>query len=101
MAPVLVDPARTVKDAAFTQVRRGELNGYSVRTDRWRYTSWDEGRQGEQLYDIAADPGETINLASDPKWATTVAELRQRLRQYAKPPGPSSAPAGTRPPAIP
>ena len=95
LAPVLADPARTVKDAAFTQVRRGELNGYSVRTDRWRYTSWDEGRQGEQLYDMVADPGEATNLASDPKWATTVAELRQRLRQYAKRLGPNSAPAGT------
>jgi iduronate 2-sulfatase len=85
LVPVLTDPARTVKDAAFTQVRRGEANGYSVRTDRWRYTAWDEGRLGEQLYDMAADPGETTNLASDPRWAATVAELRQRLRNYAKP----------------
>jgi choline-sulfatase len=86
LAPVVADPARTVKDAAFTQVRRGELNGYTIRTDRWRFTTWDEGRQGEQLYDMAADPGETTNLASDPQWAATVADLKQRLRDYAKPP---------------
>ena len=86
LAPVLADPARTVKDAAFTQVRRGELNGYSVRTERWRYSAWDEGRQGELFYDMAADPGETTNLASDPQWARTVAELRQRLRDYARSP---------------
>jgi arylsulfatase A-like enzyme len=98
LAPVLADPARVVKDAAFTQVRRGELNGYTIRTDRWRYTSWDEGRQGEQLYDMAADPGETTNLASDPKWAATVAELRQRLRDYAKPPRASTAAAAMQPP---
>jgi choline-sulfatase len=85
LAPVLADPARTVKDAAFTQVRRGEVQGYTIRTDRWRYTSWDEGRQGEQLYDMASDPGETTNLASDPQRAATVAELKQRLRDYAKP----------------
>src|SRR5688500_6700486 len=30
---MLQDPATTVKDAAFSQAR----NGYSVRTDRWRY----------------------------------------------------------------
>ena len=95
LAPVVADPARTVKDAAFTQVRRGELNGYAIRTDRWRFTTWDEGRQGEQLYDMAADPGETTNLASDPQWAATAAELRQRLRDYAKPPR-----AGTSPPAM-
>ena len=95
LAPVLADPARTVKDAAFTQVRRGGLNGYSVRTARWRYTAWDEGRQGEQLYDMAADPGETTNLASDPQWAATVAACRRRLRDYAKPARASTAPAGT------
>jgi uncharacterized sulfatase len=86
LAPVLADPGRTVKDAAFTQVRRGDLNGYSVRTDRWRYTAWDEGHQGEQLYDMTADPGEATNLASDPRHAATVAALRQRLRDYAKTP---------------
>jgi arylsulfatase A-like enzyme len=101
LAPVLADPARTVKDAAFTQVRRGETNGYSVRTDRWRYTSWDEGRQGEQLYDMASDPGEATNLASDPRWAATVAELRQRLRDYAKPSRASTAPPPVqRPPGL-
>jgi uncharacterized sulfatase len=98
LAPVLADPARTVKDAAFTQVRRGEAHGYTIRTDRWRYTSWDEGRQGEQLYDMAADPGETTNLASDAQWAATVAELRQRLRDYAKPARASTAPAATQAP---
>ncbi len=80
---VLDDPARSVKDAAFTQVRRGVLNGYSVRTPRWRYTLWDEGRKGEQLYDMQADPHETKNLASDPAHAETVAQLRQRLAEYA------------------
>ncbi len=94
LAPVLADPARTVKDAAFTQVWRGESNGYSVRTERWRYTAWDEGRQGEQLYDMSADPGETTNLAGDRQWAATVAELRQRLREYAKPARAGTAPAG-------
>jgi choline-sulfatase len=94
LAPLLADPARTVKDAAFTQVRRGESMGYSVRTERWRYTAWDDGRQGEQFYDMAADPGETANLASDPKWASTVAELRQRVRNYAGAARTGTAPAG-------
>jgi choline-sulfatase len=96
LAPVLAEPARTVKDAAFTQVRRGESNGYSVRTDRWRYTAWDEGRQGEQLYDMAADPGETTNLASDPQWATTIAQLKRRMSDYMKHPRAGTAPAGAR-----
>jgi choline-sulfatase len=93
LSPLLADPARTVKDAAFTQVRRGEAHGFSIRTERWRCTAWDDGRQGEQLYDMQADPGETTNLANDPRWARTVAELKQRLRDYAKNTPGAGAPA--------
>lgn len=87
LRPMLDDPARSVKEAAFTQVRRGKLDGYSIRTARWRYTSWDDGRQGEQLYDMQSDPGETTNLAADPRHAETIAKLRERLRAYAAPAG--------------
>jgi choline-sulfatase len=81
--PVLDDPAKSVKDVAFTQLGRGDFQGYSIRTPQWRYTSWDDGRRGEQLYDMQADPGETTNLAAEPKHADTVAELRGQLRAYA------------------
>jgi arylsulfatase A-like enzyme len=80
---VLDDPAKSVKDAAFTQLRRGNFNGYSIRTLRWRYTLWDDGQKGEQLYDLQADANEMTNLAADPQHAGTVAQLRQRLREYA------------------
>jgi iduronate 2-sulfatase len=78
LAPMLQDPATTVKDAAFTQVR----NGYSVRTARWRYIEWDGGDQGAQLYDMDKDPGETTNLANDARHAATVNDLRARLAAY-------------------
>jgi len=78
LAPMLQDPATTVKDAAFTQVR----NGYSVRTDKWRYIEWDGGEQGAQLYDMDKDPGETTNLATDARHAATVNDLRARLAAY-------------------
>jgi arylsulfatase A-like enzyme len=78
LVPMLRDLSATVKDAAFTQVR----NGYSVRTDRWRYTEWADGEQGTQLYDMDKDPGETTNLAQDGRQATTVAELKARLAAY-------------------
>ena len=84
LRPVLEDPTRTVKDAAFTQVRRGNLHGFSIRTTRWRYMLWDDGRQGEQLYDMRADPAETNNLAGDARFTDAVKELRQRIREYAK-----------------
>lgn len=78
LAPMLQDPAATVKDAAFTQVR----NGYAVRTDRWRYVEWEGGQQGAQLYDMDKDPGETTNLAADARHAATVNDLRARLAAY-------------------
>ncbi|NWG14629.1 MAG: sulfatase [Acidobacteria bacterium] len=84
LKPVLEDPSRSVKDAAFTQVRRAGFHGFTVRTARWRYTLWDDGRQGQQLYDMQDDPAETKNLATDPRFAGTVSELKQRLRDYAK-----------------
>ncbi len=84
LKPVLQDPAKSVKDAAFTQVRRGGFDGYSIRTAKWRYTLWDDGKKGEQLFDMQADPQETKNLASDPAHADTVNELRDRIRTYAQ-----------------
>jgi arylsulfatase A-like enzyme len=50
-----------------------------VRTERWRYTEWDGGRAGAELYDQQADPHEYHNLAGDPKHAAIVAELRKKL----------------------
>jgi iduronate 2-sulfatase len=76
LVPALNDPAARIKPAAFTQVRRGNFDGYAARTDRWRYIEWDGGEKGAQLYDEQADPGETKNLAADPAHAATVAELK-------------------------
>ena len=68
LVPMLKNSAATVKDGAFTQVQ----NGYSVRTDRWRYTEWDEGKEAAVLYDMDTDPAETTNLAEAPAHAATV-----------------------------
>ncbi len=78
--PLLDDPRRPWKNAAFTQVQRGPVAGYSVRTERWRYSEWDEGKQGAELYDHRRDPGEYKNLAQDPKYTGTVTELRKLLQ---------------------
>lgn len=82
---VLEDPAKNVKDAAFTQILRGPTGGigYSIRTARWRLTLWEDGEKGIQLFDMQADPGELKNLAADPRHSQTVAELTKRVRDYA------------------
>jgi iduronate 2-sulfatase len=55
--------------------------GRAVRTDRWRYAEWDEGRAGAMLFDEARDPHELKNLASDPAHAKTVREMKSLLKQ--------------------
>jgi len=83
MAPLLNDPKLPWKKAAFTQVQRVEQGekfmGRSVRTERWRYTEWDGGKKGVELYDHNSDPHEWTNLARDAKYAKTAAELKQLL----------------------
>lgn len=53
--------------------------GYSLRTPRWRYTEWDEGREGRELYDHDADPRELTNLAGVAAHAATVESLAKQL----------------------
>ena len=55
--------------------------GYSVRTERYRYTEWDGGAKGAQLFDYQTDPLELTNLAADPKHAEIAADLKKRIKQ--------------------
>lgn len=83
LRPLLDDPSLPWKRGALTQVTRGGkqdgFSGYSVRTERYRYIEWDEGRRGVQLYDHESDPRERRNLANDPGSVATVAEMRRLL----------------------
>jgi arylsulfatase A-like enzyme len=59
---------------------QGKL-GKSVRTERWHYVCWEDGKDGEMLLDHSNDPLELKNLAADPAYAQTVAHMRQLLTQ--------------------
>ncbi len=84
LAPLLKDPGAKWDHPAITQVRRGagdtSYMGYSIRTPEWRYTEWDTGKRGAELYDEVRDPRELHNLAADPKHQKSVADLQRRLK---------------------
>ncbi|MCP5114511.1 MAG: sulfatase, partial [bacterium] len=65
LLPLLSDPAAEWDKPAYTVVRRGEKLGRTVRTERFRYTEWDEGRLGGELYDHNVDPNEYRNLSRE------------------------------------
>ena len=68
--------------AVTQQVRNQEgtrIMGYSVRTERWRYTEWDDGKAGSELYDHNADPHEWRNLAHDPQYSRIVSMMKKLL----------------------
>lgn len=82
LAPLIKNPrARRDNDAAHTVTVFQDRLGRAVRTERFRYAEWDEGRAGAMLFDETKDPHELKNLASDPAHAKTVAEMKRLLKQ--------------------
>jgi uncharacterized sulfatase len=79
LAPLLDNPTAAWDRPAITQVQRQKVMGHSIRTERHRYSMWAEGREGEELYDYAADPREVKNLAADAGSAALKAQLKERL----------------------
>ena len=52
-----------------------EPGEFAVINENWRYIHY--GTDGDELYDVQADPHEWDNLAPDPKYAEQIARMRQ------------------------
>jgi arylsulfatase A-like enzyme len=80
-APLLKKPNAEWSYPAFSvTLFQGKL-GRSVRTERWHYVEWDDGKAGALLCDTANDPNELRNLAADSVYAKTVQEMKNLLKQ--------------------
>ena len=86
-APLLDDPSRPGKRAALSQYPRGTAMGRSMRTDRYRFTLWQDRRADKrtlamELYDHQDDPEEDDNLAVQPEHAALLKRLSAELEQH-------------------
>ena len=90
LRPIMEDPERTGRAGALTvawsraagmhpEMRDRRVMGYSVRSDRYRYTEWDDGNAGAELYDYDRDPLEITNLAGESVYADTLSRMKQLL----------------------
>lgn len=84
---LLDDPQQPWKTAVFSQYPRGNGKGarmgYTMRTDRYRFTQWVDAAdhskvQAVELYDQRTDPQENVNIAKEPENAALVEGLRKQ-----------------------
>ena len=96
LTPLLDNDAATTidKDYAYHQYRRQKKMGYSIRTDRFRYTEWHDNNYRSynsytneniadlELYDYEKDPLETKNFANDAAYQSTIIKLKAKLKSH-------------------
>ena len=87
---LLVEPELNWDNPAYTQVYRRPnknnpksklIDGRSVRYRQWRYTEWNNGKEGTELYDYDADPKEFNNLADKVEYQGIIADLAKKLHE--------------------
>ncbi|GJM33949.1 MAG: iduronate-2-sulfatase [Saprospiraceae bacterium] len=97
LVPLLDNDDKTIidRDYAISQYpRRKSIMGYSIRTDRYRYTEWhdnnyrsdktykEENIIGVELYDYQEDPNETRNYATDKTYREVATLLKKKLQAH-------------------
>jgi arylsulfatase A-like enzyme len=96
LKPILDGSREKVKEFAISQYPRGANMGYSLRSDRYRYTAWFKydyrGKEkptkqnliAEELYDYGTDPDETKNHAEEAEYSGVRKELSEQLLNFLK-----------------
>ena len=92
LMPLINDPdgGDQWKPFAFSQIKRDDYMGYSIRSDRYRYNEFPRFNEdtvtmdwndldGVELYDHTIDPDENINRAHDEEYLDVIEELQEKL----------------------
>lgn len=79
---ILENPLVPFRDVVSAIVTRGKMMGRTVKTMDWRYTEWDGGNAGAELYDQKNDPLEYVNLADDAEYSTVRKLMKALLDEH-------------------
>ncbi|HWS01757.1 MAG TPA: sulfatase-like hydrolase/transferase, partial [Prolixibacteraceae bacterium] len=108
LVPLMKNPKSSVKEFSVSQYPRpsnklenarlgwsdGEYMGYSIRTEKYRYTIWlkDGYRSYKpfskdlvvagELYDYGKDPNETVNVVEDKEYASVAKEMDKKMVSF-------------------
>jgi len=108
LVPLMKNPNASVKDFSVSQYPRpanklenarlgwsdGEYMGYSIRTEKYRYTIWlkDSYRSykpfrkdlvvASELYDYGKDPNETVNVVGEKEYASVAKEMNEKMEGF-------------------
>jgi len=86
LRPVIEQPELPGRDFLVTELQpdtqRPGLKGRLLRTRRFKYLAFSEGRTPELLFDLEDDPGETRNLAALPSHAGELRRHRDLLARW-------------------
>jgi len=82
LGPILDDPSRTVREAAFSINGPAFHHGLLLRDDRWAFIQYGEDvSAGVELYDMEVDPGQHHNLGAAPAQQDRVEAFKARVAQ--------------------
>lgn len=93
LVSMMEKPDVSVKPFAVSQYSNKGCMGYSIRTERFRYTEWIKNWRtfkpydpdlvlGRELYDYEKDSGETMNLVDQPEYETESKEMHEMLKSF-------------------
>jgi iduronate 2-sulfatase len=89
LVPILENASAKIRESAFSQVDNDYMSkwmntyhGYTIRTDLYRYTRWEEGGEGMiEFYMRTTDPAEMHNLADNQQYRDIIQKLDGLLQE--------------------